>query len=198
MKAAAVVHTVVGTAANVHDSTVLGELLHGGEDAVIADAAYQSHESAQMARAAGLDWRVCERAARGQPLTSQQKKRHRAIAQVRAFGEHPYRIVKQLWGHTKVRYRGIAKNLGQLHMCFGLANLCQPVPDAASTGAVTPAIRPRHQTNGAAVVKMRHTIEKPKPNHRQTAPPRHQNGGSRKTSALITRNSMRSNFSELP
>jgi IS5 family transposase len=118
-----VVLTVVATAANVHDSTVLGELLHGGEDAVIADSAYQSQEAEQMAQAAGIDWRVCERAARGKPLTAKQKQRNRAISRVRAFGEHPYRIVKQLWGHAKVRYRGLAKNLGQLHVCFGLANL---------------------------------------------------------------------------
>lgn len=118
-----VVHTVVATAANVHDSTVLGELLHGGEDAVFADSAYQSKESAQMATAAGIEWKVCARAARGRALTQQQKQRNRAISRVRAFGEHPYRIVKQLWGHAKVRYRGIAKNLAQLHMCFGLANL---------------------------------------------------------------------------
>jgi IS5 family transposase len=117
------VHTVVATAANVHDSTVLGELLHGGEDTLIADSAYQCRQAEQMARAAGIDWQVCERAARGKPLTQQQKKRNRAIWQVRAFGEHPYRIVKQLWGHAKVRYRGLAKNLGQLHLCFGLANL---------------------------------------------------------------------------
>jgi IS5 family transposase len=118
-----VVHTVVATAANVHDATVLGELLHGGEERLIADSAYQSQQAEQMARAAGIDWRVCERATRGKPLTPGQKRRNRAISRVRAFGEHPYRIVKQLWGHAKVRYRGIAKNLGQLHVCFGLANL---------------------------------------------------------------------------
>lgn len=118
-----VVHTVVATAANVHDSTVLGELLHGGEQAVIADSAYQSKEAQQMAQAVGIDWRVCERAARGKPLTNKQKRRNRRISQVRAFGEHPYRSVKQLWGHAKVRYRGLAKNLAQLHLCFGLANL---------------------------------------------------------------------------
>jgi len=100
-----VVLTVVATAANVHDSTVLGELLHGGEDALIADSAYQSQEAEQMAQAAGIEWRVCERATRGHALTAKQKKRNRAISRVRAFGEHPYRIVKQLWGHAKVRYR---------------------------------------------------------------------------------------------
>jgi len=32
-------------------------------------------------------------------------------------------VVKRLWGHAKVRYRGIVKNLTQMHTLFGLANL---------------------------------------------------------------------------
>jgi len=37
--------------------------------------------------------------------------------------EHPFHIVKNLFGHRKVRYRGLAKNGHQLHTLFGLANL---------------------------------------------------------------------------
>ena len=37
--------------------------------------------------------------------------------------EHPFNVVKRLWGHAKVRYRGIAKNLAQMHTLFALANL---------------------------------------------------------------------------
>lgn len=35
----------------------------------------------------------------------------------------PFLVVKRLWGHVKVRYRGIAKNLAQMNTLFGLANL---------------------------------------------------------------------------
>jgi IS5 family transposase len=45
------------------------------------------------------------------------------LSRVRAIGEHPYLFVKQLWGHAKVRYRGIAKNLAQMTVLFALANL---------------------------------------------------------------------------
>jgi transposase, IS5 family len=47
----------------------------------------------------------------------------RALAQVRAWVEHPFHIVKNLFRHEKLRYRGLAKNTAQLHTLFALANL---------------------------------------------------------------------------
>ncbi len=39
------------------------------------------------------------------------------------MGEHAFRIVKCLWGYTKVRYRGLYKNTCQLFTLFSLSNL---------------------------------------------------------------------------
>ena len=47
----------------------------------------------------------------------------RALAQVRAWVEHPFHIVKNLFRHKKLRYRGLAKNTAQLRTLFALANL---------------------------------------------------------------------------
>jgi IS5 family transposase len=44
-------------------------------------------------------------------------------ASVRAKVEHPFRVVKQQFGHAKVRYRGLAKNTARLTMLFALSNL---------------------------------------------------------------------------
>ena len=44
-------------------------------------------------------------------------------ASVRAKVEHPFHVVKNIFGHKKARYRGLAKNTAQLHTLFGLANL---------------------------------------------------------------------------
>ncbi len=44
-------------------------------------------------------------------------------ASVRAKVEHPFHVVKNLFGHRKVRYRGLAKNEAQLYTLFGLGNL---------------------------------------------------------------------------
>jgi transposase, IS5 family len=42
---------------------------------------------------------------------------------VRAWIEHPFHIVKNLFRHKKLRYRGLAENIAQLHTLFALANL---------------------------------------------------------------------------
>jgi len=44
-------------------------------------------------------------------------------ASVRAKVEHPFHVVKNLFRHRKVRYRGLAKNTAQLFTLFGFANL---------------------------------------------------------------------------
>ena len=37
--------------------------------------------------------------------------------------EHPFHVVKRLWGFAKVRYRGLAKNTVRVYAAFALANL---------------------------------------------------------------------------
>lgn len=44
-------------------------------------------------------------------------------ASIRAKVEHPFHVIKNLFGHKKTRYRGLAKNHAQLFSLFGLANL---------------------------------------------------------------------------
>ena len=56
-------------------------------------------------------------------LTDSQKKINQSRSRTRARGEHAFRIVKQLRGFTKVRYRGIAKNMVRALASFALANL---------------------------------------------------------------------------
>ena len=56
---------------------------------------------------------------------------NRARSRTRACGEHAFRVIKQLWGFTKVRYRGLAKNLARAQTMFALANLYQSAPPTA-------------------------------------------------------------------
>ena len=48
---------------------------------------------------------------------------NRARSRIRAQGEHPFLVVKRLWGFAKVRYRGLAKNTARAFALFALANL---------------------------------------------------------------------------
>jgi IS5 family transposase len=44
-------------------------------------------------------------------------------AQIRSRVEHPFHIVKNLFGHRKLRYKGLEKNGAQFQVLFALANL---------------------------------------------------------------------------
>lgn len=117
------VHTVRATAANVADVNVLGELLHGGEESLHGDSAYHSKELKAQAEASGIAFNVNQRGTKTRPLSKTQRLRNRRLSRVRAVVEHPFLVVKRLWGHAKVRYRGIRKNLAQMNTLFALANL---------------------------------------------------------------------------
>ena len=124
------VHTVVVTAANVADITKTAELLHGQERQVHADAGYTGVE--KRAEIAALqrqiDWQIARKGGQLKKMEEGAEKEtlkasEKAKASVRAFVEHPFHIIKNIFRHRKVRYRGLAKNGHQLHTLFGLANL---------------------------------------------------------------------------
>ena len=117
------VHTVVSTAANVADIQVMGQLMHGQEEALYGDSAYHAKDAKEMAEEAGVKFKVCERAGGGKALTHKQRASNRRISKVRSIGEHPYLVVKRLWGHCKVRYRGLKKNQVQMVALFALGNI---------------------------------------------------------------------------
>lgn len=118
-----VVHTIVATTAKVHDSQVMEDLLHGDEEAIWGDKAYAGETRKTEFEERGVRWCVSKKAARGQTLSQKEKNHNRRLSKTRARGEHPFHVIKCLWGHEKVRYRGIAKNAAQLFTLFSLANL---------------------------------------------------------------------------
>ena len=63
------------------------------------------------------------KASRDNSLSKHDHSWNRRMSRVRAKGEHAFRIVKDLWGYTKVRYRGIIKNACQLFTLFALAKI---------------------------------------------------------------------------
>jgi IS5 family transposase len=118
------VHHVTATHAGAHDLTQLPALLHGEETALYGDQAYWKDADRQAYEARGGRSRMNRRArSRHHPLSERWHQINRARSRTRAWGEHPFRVLKHLWGFTKVRYRELAKNLARAHITFGLANL---------------------------------------------------------------------------
>jgi IS5 family transposase len=120
------VHTVIGTAANVNDVTQGHALLHGEETIVFADAGYQG--ATKRPDATGLQWHVAMRPGKRKqqkhtPWGALTEQAEKLKASIRAKVEHPFRVIKRQFGHTKVRYRGLAKNTAQLVTLFALSNI---------------------------------------------------------------------------
>lgn len=123
------VHTVVGTAANVNDVTQAAKLVHGEETDVFADAGYQGVAKREEVQGIEANWHVAMRPGKRRaldkdsPMGAILDKLEHVKARIRAKVEHPFRVIKRQFGHMKVRYRGLAKNTAQLHTLFALSNL---------------------------------------------------------------------------
>ena len=117
------IHSVVATAANVHDSQVLGDLLHGEETRVWGDSAYAGQGEALAAAAPDAQAFTNEKGRRNRPLNDRQKAKNRTKSKVRAKVEHVFGVIKRVFGFAKVRYRGLDKNAHRLFVVSALANL---------------------------------------------------------------------------
>ena len=125
--ASGVVHTVVGSAANEADINQTASLLHGQEEAVFADAGYTGADKRPELEDRDISWNIAIKRsiikALPKVLRDWAEAVERALSQVRAWVEHPFHVVKNLFRHRKLRYRGLIKNTAQLHALFALANL---------------------------------------------------------------------------
>ncbi|MFZ5779531.1 MAG: IS5 family transposase [Pseudomonadota bacterium] len=121
------VHSAIGTPANVADVTKARALLHGGEAVAFGDAGYIGVEQRPEHHGC-VEWQVAMKPGKRRALRKTKradcvKRIEHLKAQVRARGEHAFRVIKRQFGHLKVRYRGLTKNTAQLHTLFALANI---------------------------------------------------------------------------
>ncbi len=116
---AKVIHSVVATAANVHDSAVLGDLLHGEERDAWGDQAYQGQGEIIKEKAPKARDRTNRRYRHRGVVNEAERARNRKKSKVRSRVEHVIGVIK----FTKVRYRGLAKNANRLFAPCGLTNL---------------------------------------------------------------------------
>lgn len=122
-------HSLVATSANQADITVTEQLLRDGKEPVYADAGYTG-----LGKRLGEDddtlppLRIAARRSAIKKMEDGPEKQimqriEHCKASIRAKVEHPFHVIKNLFGHRKVRYRGMEKNQAQLFSLFALANL---------------------------------------------------------------------------
>ncbi len=126
------VHTITGTAANVHDIAETSKLLREDDEVCYGDSGYigaeKRPEILNDEHFSKVIFRICRKPSRlnvskdYQGIDWEQEIEHRK-ASVRCKVEHVFLIVKRQFGYSKTAYRGIAKNMNRFHMLFGCANL---------------------------------------------------------------------------
>lgn len=118
-----IIHAVAATAANIADSQVLGDLLHGEETRVWGDQAYRGQREVIRERAPNARDFTHRRYRQNGVVNEAERAKNRTKSKVRAKVEHAIGVIKCVFGFVKVRYRGLAKNAHRLFVACALANL---------------------------------------------------------------------------
>ena len=126
--ASGLVHSVVSTAANVHELNTAADRVHGEERVIYGDSGHIGIEKREAFKDCDAEMRIAMKPGQRRVLPDTPEGRlldlvEAAKAHIRAKVEHPFRIIKCQFGFRKVFYRGIRKNHLRLTMLFALANL---------------------------------------------------------------------------
>ena len=116
-------HSAVVTPANIHDKHPLPDLLHGQERRVYGDSAYASQKTLIREKAPKAKDFTNQRVRKAGQVDEVKRATNRSKSKIRARVEHVFAVVKRLWGFSKVRYRGLAKNAGRAFTALALANI---------------------------------------------------------------------------
>src|SRR6202051_1345304 len=113
----------MATAANVADSRVLPHLLHGEEECVWGDQAYQGQRDVIHRRAPQARDCTHKRYRYQNHIDEVERAKNRTKSRVRSKVEHVFGVMKLKFGFVKVRYRGLKKNANRLFATCALVNL---------------------------------------------------------------------------
>ena len=112
------------TAANVSDVARAHALVRPGDEEAWADSGYtgvaERPEVAGDPALARVAWHV---AAKRSKVREADRHFERALSSVRSRVEHPFHVLKDLFGAREVRCRGLAKAAHLMRVAFALANL---------------------------------------------------------------------------
>ena len=126
------VHTITGTAANVHDVNEAEHLIRQDDEVIYGDSGYLNAENHMGTlgedRLSRLEFRINAR-----PSSIKMSKNYPGIrwddeiekrkSSTRCKVEHPFLIVKRQFGYCKTVYKGLAKNMNRFNILFASANL---------------------------------------------------------------------------
>ena len=125
------VHSLETTAANVHDITMATELIREDDEVVYGDAGFLGLEKRDEvtgdAHLSSIEYRINRRVGSVQKVPEKfinwERQIEKRKSSVRSKVEHPFLIIKRIFGFGKTVYKGLAQNTHRLHLLFTSANL---------------------------------------------------------------------------
>src|SRR5450631_3140820 len=117
------IHSVVATAANAADCTMLLHLLHVEETRVWGDQAYRGQGEVLREHAPYAQDFTHQRYRYKDRIDEVEREKNRTKSKVRSKVEHVFAVLKLKFGFVKVRYRGLDKNANRLFVTCALVNL---------------------------------------------------------------------------
>lgn len=123
------VHHVKATAANVHDTEAVDDLIDGDEDELYGDSGYLNVEEhiSDEKKKEGREYKINRRRGAKKKLEPNDQLifeiEEFAKSTVRSKVEHVFGVVKRLFRMRRTRYRGLRKQQAKFNITFALANL---------------------------------------------------------------------------
>jgi IS5 family transposase len=119
----------VVTAASVHDSQAVGDLLDKSDEGhpIYGDSAYSGEEQIKEIRKAKAIPRICEKGCRNRRLTKKQKTRNTSLSRTRARVEHVFGFMTMSMGGLWIRCVGIVRAEAQIilkNLAYNLRRYC--------------------------------------------------------------------------
>jgi len=122
---AKLIHSIATSSANMHDSRMIKELLHGDETRVWGDSGYTGQRESILEKAPYAQELTHKKGFGYRQLSDEQRAQNTTKSKVRAKVEHVLLVSKRIFGFRKTRYKGLAKNTAHI-----VTNL--EIPDTGS------------------------------------------------------------------
>ncbi len=126
------IHSIDTTSANQHDILSTDKLMHGSEKRLWGDAGYQGVNKREEHKDKEIEWFIALRPSSKERKSSPNEALIKSIehhkSSVRAKVEHVFFYIKRMFGYSKVRYKGLAKNKNRLYALCAFTNLLKAEP----------------------------------------------------------------------
>jgi IS5 family transposase len=132
-KQSRIIRRLAFTPANVNESVPADQLICGDEKIVYADKAYDSKERRTRLTLRGIQNGIMRRGHPRQALTRAEVRRNKRLAKHRGAIEPLFSLFKNVYGFTRARYKGLARNACAVTLAATAINLkrwatCQGCP----------------------------------------------------------------------